>query len=115
MWARIFTDFTMVCVKTRFSNKSYFMKINSLICIANQLFCFFMIRGCTEGKFFLCSLSKASESLEHFIIMGDFNIDVTNGVEFYKLVEFCDLFNLTNLITSPTFFTKTHNYWFDFN
>ena len=55
------------------------------------------------------SLSKASESYEHFIIMGDFNIDVTNrGVEFDKLDEFCDLFNLTNLITSPTCFTKTH-------
>ena len=85
------------------------MKINSLICIANQFFGFFMIRGCTEGKLFLCSLSKASESLEHFIIMGDFNIDVKNrGVEFDKLDEFCDLFNLTNLITSPTCFTKTH-------
>ena len=54
-------------------------------------------------------LSTASESYEHFIIMGDFNIDVTNrGVEFDKLDEFCDLFNLTNLITSPTCFTKTH-------
>ena len=40
--------------------------------------------------------------------MGDFNIDVTDrGVEFHKLDEFCDLFNLTNLITSPTCFTKT--------
>ena len=41
--------------------------------------------------------------------MGDFNINVTNrGVEFGKSEEFCDLFNLTNLITSPTCFTKTH-------
>ena len=40
--------------------------------------------------------------------MGDFNIDVTDrGVEFHKLDKFCDLFNLTNLITSPTCFTKT--------
>ena len=40
------------------------------------------------------SLGKASESYEDFIIMGDFNIDVTNrGVEFDKLDEFCDLFN----------------------
>ena len=38
--------------------------------------------------------------------MGDFNIDATNrGVEFEKLDEFCDLFNL---ITAPTCFTKTH-------
>ena len=43
------------------------------------------------------------------IIMGDFNIDVTNRwVEFDKLDELCILFNLTNLITSPTCFTKTH-------
>ena len=41
--------------------------------------------------------------------MGDFNIDVTNrGVEFDKLDEFWDLFNLTNLTTSATCFTKTH-------
>ena len=41
--------------------------------------------------------------------MGDFSIDVTNrGVEFDKLDEFCDFFNITNLITSPTCFTKTH-------
>ena len=40
--------------------------------------------------------------------MGDFTINATNGgVEFDKLDEFCDLFNLTNLITS-TCFTKTH-------
>ena len=42
------------------------------------------------------SLSKASESYENFIVMGDFNIDVTNkGTKFDKLDEFCDLFNLT--------------------
>ena len=35
--------------------------------------------------------------------MGDFNI-----IEFDKLGEFCDLFNLTNLVTSPTCFIKTH-------
>ena len=41
--------------------------------------------------------------------MEDFNIDITNkGVEMDKLDEFCDLFNLINLITSPTCFTKTH-------
>ena len=60
------------------------------------------------AKYFTNSLSKASEFYEHFIFMGDFNIDVTNrGVEFDKLDEFSDLFNLTNLITSPTCFTKT--------
>ena len=39
--------------------------------------------------------------------MGDFTIDVTNGgVD--KLDEFCDLFNLTNLITPSTCLTKAH-------
>ena len=46
------------------------------------------------------SLSKANVFYEHFIIMGDFNIAVT--------AEFCDLFNLTNLMTSPMCFTKTN-------
>ena len=41
------------------------------------------------------------------IVRGDFNIDVTKkGIEFDKLDEFCDLFNLTDLVTSPTCFTK---------
>ena len=55
------------------------------------------------------TVRKASESYKYFIIMGDLDIDVTNReVEFDKLVEFCDLFKLTNLITPPTCFTKTH-------
>ena len=60
-------------------------------------------------------LSKASESYENFIAMWDFNIDVTNkGIEFDKLHEFCDLFNSTNLVTSPKCFTKTHESTIDF-
>ena len=44
-------------------------------------------------------LLKTSESNEHFIILEDFNIDITNrGVELDKLDEFCDLFNLTNSV-----------------
>ena len=57
------------------------------------------------------SLSKANKSYEHLIVMGDIDIDVTNrGAEFDTLDEFCDLFNLTNLITFPTCFTKTHRF-----
>ena len=56
------------------------------------------------------SVSKANESYERFVIMGDFNIGVKNReVEFDKLDEFCNLLKLTNLITSPTCFTKMHN------
>ena len=56
----------------------------------------------------ISSLNKASESCENFIVMGDFNIDVTNkGTEFDKLDEFCDLFDLANLVSSPMCFTNT--------
>ena len=41
--------------------------------------------------------------------MGDFNIDMKKQKLGYdKLDEFCDLFNLTNLIKSETCFTKNH-------
>ena len=53
--------------------------------------------------------SKGSESYENFIILGDFNIDVkVVGSELDKLEEFCDLFNLTNLIRYETCFTRDH-------
>ena len=52
---------------------------------------------------------KANESSEYFIIVGDFNVDVTNrGIVFDKLTELWDLFNLTNLITPPTCFIKAY-------
>ena len=55
------------------------------------------------------SLCKASLTYEHFIIMGDFNIDIkTAGMEVDKLDEFCNLFDLTNLIKTETFCTKNH-------
>ena len=49
-------------------------------------------------------LSKASESYKNFIAIGDFNIDVTNKGTGFD--EFCDLFNLTNLVTSRTYLPK---------
>ena len=55
------------------------------------------------------SLSKASNKYENFIVMGDFNIDICNsGIGHDMLEEFCNLFNLTNLIKSETCFTKNH-------
>ena len=54
-------------------------------------------------------LSKASESYENFIVMGDFNIDIrTKGREYEKFEDFCSLFNLSNLIKSETCFSKNH-------
>ena len=47
--------------------------------------------------------------------MGDFNIDPkTKGFGFNKLYQFCDLFNLTNLIKTETLFTKSHKSLIDF-
>ena len=41
--------------------------------------------------------------------MGDFNIDMkSKSLGYDKLDEFCDLFNLTNLIKSEICFTKIH-------
>ena len=47
---------------------------------------------------------------DNFIVMGDFNIDVNlPSHEHDKLEEFCNLFDLSNLIKSNTCFTKTHS------
>ena len=44
-------------------------------------------------------LGKASFTYKHFIIMGDFNVNInTAGIEADKLNEFCSLFDVTNLI-----------------
>ena len=55
------------------------------------------------------SLSKAILKYENLLIMGEFNIDMkSKSLGYDKLDEFCDLFNLTNLIKSETCFTKNH-------
>ena len=44
-------------------------------------------------------LSKANESYENFIAMGDFNIDIgISNSDHDKLEQFCSLFNLKSLI-----------------
>ena len=41
--------------------------------------------------------------------MGDLNVDMkSKSFQYDKLDEFCDLFNLTNLIKSETCFTNNH-------
>ena len=53
------------------------------------------------------SLSKGILKYENLLILGDFNIDVQNrSLGYVKRVEFCDLFNLTNLEKSEICFTK---------
>ena len=55
------------------------------------------------------SLSKRSEFYKNFIILSDVNLDVKLADrELNKLDEFCDLFNLTNLIRNETCFTRDH-------
>ena len=50
-----------------------------------------------------------STKYENFIVMGDFNIDISSlGVGFDKLSEFINLFDLTNLIKENTCITKDH-------
>ena len=47
---------------------------------------------------------------DNFIMMGDFNIDVNLPSHGHgKLEEFCNLFDVSNLIKSNTCFTKTHS------
>ena len=55
------------------------------------------------------SLSKANESYETFIVMGDVNIYIgISNSDHDKLVQFCGLFNLQSLIKKETFITKKH-------
>ena len=55
------------------------------------------------------SLSKACCKYENFVIMGDFNIDVKRkGNGYRKLQEFCDMFNLTNLVDTESCVKNSH-------
>ena len=55
------------------------------------------------------SLVKSSLAYGTFINMGDFDIDInTAGIEVDKLDEFCNLFELTNLIKTETSCTKNY-------
>ena len=56
------------------------------------------------------SLSRAINNYDNIIVMGDFNIDIKkeSSVAYDKLEEFCDTFNLTNLVKSETCFMNNH-------
>ena len=55
------------------------------------------------------SLTKAISNYENIIFMGNFNIDIRcKGVGSNNLSDLCDLFHLTNIVKSDTYFTKTH-------
>ena len=52
-------------------------------------------------------ISEALCKYKNLIVMGDFNIDIkSSNSDKDKLENFCDLFNLTNLVHSDTCFMK---------
>ena len=59
---------------------------------------------------FTDSRSRAIENYGNIILMGDFNITINkeNSITNKKLEEFCDTFNLTNLVKSKTCFVNKH-------
>ena len=103
-------------------------KLSFSECICSELtisksrwLCFSMHRPPDPSKLSIAfeelseSLSKAILKYQSIIIMGDFNIDQKiKVIGFNKLDEFCDLFNLTNLIKTETCFTKSHKSHIDF-
>ena len=100
-------------------------KFNEVICseftISNKKWiCFSVYRPPTQNNlecFFnevTTSLSQARVLCDNLIVMGDFNIDINlPSHEHDKLEEFCNLFDLSNLIKSNTCFTETHSSKFD--
>ena len=57
------------------------------------------------------SLNRALDRYDNIIVMGDINIDTHNEKDpyFVKSASFCDVFGLSNLVTSKTCFTKNHS------
>ena len=93
---------------------------NNLECICSELtisnikwICFSICRPPNSQnlvQFFseLCdSLSKANESYKNFIVIGDFNIDISiSNSDHDKLEQFCSLFNLQVLMKKETCINK---------
>ena len=55
-------------------------------------------------------LSRAINNYGNIILIGDFNITIKkeNSITYNQLKEFCDTFNLTNLVKSKTCFVNKH-------
>ena len=54
------------------------------------------------------TLNSALDKYENIILMGDINIDTLNKQDtgYNRIVSFCDVFGLSNLVTAKTCFTK---------
>ena len=75
--------------------------------------CIYRPPNCNNLSTFLneitLSLNKAALKFESFIVMGELNIDVNaSGPRKDKLDEFCNLFDLTNLVKEVTCCTNNH-------
>ena len=86
---------------------------SELIISKKKLICFSIYRPPATGniKTFFDEMkdviSKATCKYENILVMGDFNIDINNSSsDKEKLVSFCDLFGLTNIVLSETCFMK---------
>ena len=85
------------CSELIIANKNGFISVS--IDLQNLLTTFFYEIAIT--------LSKALRKCENIILMGDLNIDTKcKDTRPDKLEEFCDVFNLKNLVKSETNFTK---------
>ena len=57
-------------------------------------------QDCTLG------LDKIIEKYEHFILLGDLSFNMLNGLKSEKLKGVCDIFDLSNIVKDPTYFTS---------
>ena len=104
-----------ICKRLKKLEPKFSEVVRSEFTISNKKWiCFSVYRPPTQNNlecFFnelATSLSQASIMCDNFIVMGDFNIDVNLPSHGHgKLEEFCNLFDLSNLIKSNTCFTKT--------
>ena len=57
------------------------------------------------------SLDQALDRYDNVIVMGDINIDTQDSQHpgYNKLASFCDVYGLSNLVTTKTCFTKSHS------
>ena len=57
------------------------------------------------------SLNQALDRYDNVIVMGDINIDTQDSqhLKYNKLASFCDVFGLSNLVTTKTCLTNSHS------
>ena len=76
-------------------------------------FCFCRPPDSNLDTFFVdlsVSLNQALDNYDNVVVMGDINIDTHDAQHpgYNKLASFCDIFGLSNLVTTKTCFAKSH-------